>query len=65
MSEQSDSLRQQRLARGLTQAQAAELMGVTATCWRYWETGRRGMSESHRRLWEVIRMSSERANNET
>ena len=40
-----------RAKAGLTQAQAAALVGVTDRAWRYWERGSRSMPSS---AWELF-----------
>ncbi len=38
-----EKLRELRLKAGLTQTQAAELVGITLRGWQYWESGERKM----------------------
>lgn len=54
MREQAEKLPIQRKARGLTQAECAQLVGVTETCWRHWEHARTLMPQPAARLWSVI-----------
>lgn len=47
-------LRNQRESLRLTQAQAANRMGVRSNTWARWERGERPMSEASKRLWARV-----------
>ena len=48
-------IKEARVAAGLTQSQAAALVGVTDRAWRYWEGGRRNMPTS---AWELFKIKT-------
>lgn len=46
-------IKEARVAAGLTQTQAAALVGVQPRAWRYWEVGGRKMSGA---VWELFQI---------
>lgn len=48
-------IREARHRAGLTQSQAAALVGVTDRAWRYWERGSRTMPSS---AWELFKIKT-------
>lgn len=48
------TIRTTRLRLGLTQGQAARLVGVEARTWRHWEAGERVMPEPVRRILGMV-----------
>lgn len=53
-------IREARHRAGLTQAQAAALVGVQPRAWRYWEGGGRKMSGA---VWELFLIKTKEAHN--
>lgn len=49
-----DEIRNAREAAGLTQAEAADLLGVTREAWARYEVGMREMVESAWRYWKHV-----------
>ena len=48
-------IKEARANAGLTQSQAAALVGVTDRAWRYWERGSRTMPSS---AWELFKIKT-------
>lgn len=51
-----DQIREARLAKGLTQAKAAEVLHVSTEAWKKWEKGTNGMLPA---LWELFLIKTE------
>lgn len=58
-SPEADSVKAARLKAGLTQADAASLIGLATRTWRYYETGERKMRPTDWTVWKD--MIAERA----
>jgi DNA-binding transcriptional regulator YiaG len=54
----AEEIRTARESLGLSQSQAARMVGVTKRCWQYYEAGKRNIPEPVARL---LRLSSRRS----
>jgi DNA-binding XRE family transcriptional regulator len=48
-----EQVRHERESRGMTLAQAAEVVHVARLTWAQWESGRRPMGPAHWELWSL------------